>query len=208
MYSGVPAYTEISHFRAPYKNAVISGFGQEAAPTGVNPADAFLMEDERGYRFLKPEMHVLFMKMMEEAYGAQTVTADRIKISALTPEQAASAAIPKPAAWIKKAVNDGKAVFANQALVFAVLGGTAIPTGVDELGSSKSGSEAAKTSAKDYGLIVIAGDPDKRIAGISSSSSGEGFLAGLGPAGTAAVAAAVIGVGYIALKGGKKRKKK
>jgi len=206
MYSGVPAYTEISHFRAPYKNAVISGFGQEAG--GPDPAAAFLMEDERGYRFLKPEMHVLFMNMMAEAYGAETITGDRIKISALTPEQAAVAAIPRPAPWIKAAVESGKVVFANQALVFAVLGGTQIPSGVDELGSAKVGSEAAKTSAKDYGLIIVAGDPDKDLGGGSKKDSGEGFLANLGPAGTAAVAAAVIGVGYVALKGAKKRNKK
>ena len=211
MYSAVPAYTEISHFRAPYKNAVISGFGQEAAASSApDPASAFLMTDERGYRMLKPEIHVLFMEMMANAYGAETITADRIKISPVTPEQAASGGVPMVAPWMKKAVNDGKAVFANQALVFSVLGGTAIPSGVDEIGSAKAGSEAAKASAKDYGLIVLAGDPDKDISGGSKSGNGaeEGFMAGLGPAGVAALAAAVVGGGYVLYQSSKKPRRR
>lgn len=205
MYSGVPAYTEISHFRAPYKNSVISGFG-EVAP---NPSEAYLTTDARGYKYLKPEMQTLFMKAMDEAYVRTQLSADRQKISALTPEQiSAMAADPVAKAamegqlvgpWIRSKVKDGHVVFANQALVFSVLGGVAIPSGVDEIACAKSGSAAAKQAAKDYGLVILGGDPDMDLSQTGGQSE-DGFLANLGPAGTAALAAAVVGGAYLLLK--------
>jgi hypothetical protein len=96
MFGKVPAYTDISHFRAPYKNAYIAGFGgsspmhgygnygygvdQPAAPpppppNGVvvpngngAPISPFVVKDDRGYFLVKPAVREQLMKTLA-TYG-------------------------------------------------------------------------------------------------------------------------------------------
>lgn len=45
----MPRYVDISHFRAPYKDSVLQGFGADAA------VDAFFVKDADGYTVIKDE---------------------------------------------------------------------------------------------------------------------------------------------------------
>jgi hypothetical protein len=91
----VPAYTDISHFRAPYKNAYIAGFGGssmrgygyygygDAVPATPPPPpngtivngngngaaiSPFVVKDERGYFLVKPAVRDQLMKTLA-TYG-------------------------------------------------------------------------------------------------------------------------------------------
>lgn len=93
MLGKVPAYTDISHFRAPYKNAYIAGFGGSAMrgygyygygvdqpapppppPNGMTtngngaPMSPFVVKDERGYFLVKPAVRDQLMKTLA-TYG-------------------------------------------------------------------------------------------------------------------------------------------
>jgi hypothetical protein len=91
----VPAYTDISHFRAPYKNAYIAGFGGSSmrgyghygygtevppaapppppngavVPNGNGaPLSPYVVRDERGYFLVKPAVREQLMKTLS-TYG-------------------------------------------------------------------------------------------------------------------------------------------
>lgn len=200
MFGRVPAYTDISHFRAPYKNAVISGFGVEQpqppppppAP-GAPTVEMFVTTDDRGYRFVKKELQPILNKTLEN-YGTVFIggVGNNVKISAYTPEQLAAAQSDPAAAaflksmsaktWIDKQVDEDQVVFMGVGTLVAILSGQPLPPGADMLGTWAAETPEAKEAAKSPIGVVIGGDPD---GGIS--------LATVGPIAIAVVAAGVIG---------------
>jgi hypothetical protein len=199
----VPAYTDISHFRAPYKNAVISGFGvEQPAPPPPPPApgaptvEMYVTTDDRGYRFVNKELQPILDKTLEH-YGTVFIggIGNNVKISPYTPEQLATAkADPAAAAflksmsaktWIDKQVDEGQVVFATVGTLVAIMSGVSVP-GSDMLGTWAAETPEAKDAAKSPIGVVIGGDPD-----------GRGMLAAaMGPVAIALVAAGVIGGVY------------
>ncbi len=209
MFGRVPAYTDISHFRAPYKNAYIAGFGAEQGvpapppppPTnGEVTAEMLVTTDDRGYRFVKKELQPILEKTLQN-YGTTFLggVGNQVKIAPYTPEQLAAAATdPKAKAfldsmsastWIKKQVDGGQVVFATVGTLVAITSGVAV-SGADTMGTWPAGSEEAKEAAKSPIGVVIAGDPDGGFA-----------IAAMGPVAIALVAvAAVGGVYYLATR--------
>lgn len=214
MFGRVPAYTDISHFRAPYKNAYISGYGQEPAqsvlivngapppappptpaPPGTPSAAMYVTKDERGYHFVKKELQPILMKTLEQ-YGTTFIggPGNNVKITPYTPEQLnAGKADPKAAAflksmsaaeWVKKQVSDGQVVFMMVGTLVAVMSGMATPDAM--LGTWPAGSKEAQEAAKAPFGVVVGGDPDGGVT-----------LAGIGPVAIALVAAAAVGGIYL-----------
>jgi hypothetical protein len=201
MFGQVPAYTDISHFRAPYKNAVIGGFGAEQVPTPPPPpnggptVEMYVSTDDRGYRTVNKQLQPILNKTLEH-YGTVFIggAGNNVKISPYTPEQLA-AAKADPAAkafldsmsaatWVKKQVDAGQVVFATVGTLAAVLSGASVP-GSDMLGTWPAGSDQAKEAAKSPIGVVIGGDPEGAFA-----------FAAMGPVAIALVAAGVVGAGY------------
>ena len=79
-------YTDVSHHRAPYKNVMVSGFGQESAtPAVANPLDEFTFINSLGLRQAKPEVaQALVTKLMY--MRADWIADDRYKLSMYPPE--------------------------------------------------------------------------------------------------------------------------
>lgn len=197
----VPRYTEISHFRRPYSNAVISGFGYgdtavstaPATPDAANP-EAYIETDKRGYRFLKNQKDML--KGPLTLYAATEISTPgaplTAKLTRFTPEQLQAANVDAQAkkfleaynagAWMERQVAAGNVVLANAALAPLLGWGQPLIPGLDVVVAHKVGSQAAMDGAKMPVGMVVAGDPERT----------PGLFAMLGPVGMAAVA--VVGV--------------
>lgn len=118
----VPGYTDISHFRAPYKNSAIY--------TGVGAADAssalaqVTVTDDQGRVLYKPEVQDV-IKASLKGYAAVWLSDRAVALEPLTAEQqAAIAQNPDYAkqisaeAWFDKKLSDGNVVFATLGVVF------------------------------------------------------------------------------------------
>lgn len=214
----VPAYTEISHFRAPYKNAYIAGFGQAAPALAVPPLapppppgglaeGAVVTTDERGYRFIKPEVRTLVIEALKR-YSTTFLGGpfNNVKLTPFTSEQI-SASQTDPAAkafmdsvsafnWIKQQESANNVVFMSMPTLVAIMSGQVLPPGADMLGTFPVGSNEAKEAAKSPLGVVAAGDPE-----------GKSMLAGFGPFGIALIAAAAVGgIWYLAKKSRDRRR--
>lgn len=220
MFGKVPAYTDISHFRAPYKNAMIAGFGgyqgygQEpppppppppppapngqaipsalpAIPAGTTPSngglldllpglaqsldpDAIISTDDNGYRTLNPKVRPMVMEALKR-YGVSELGGanNLVKIYPFSHEQMTAAygpdADPKVRAylesisvytWCGKQVAAGNVVFMSLVVLFMVINGAPLPSGLDEIGTYPAGSDAAKDAARSQIGVVLAGNPD------------------------------------------------
>ena len=220
MFGRVPAYTDISHFRAPYKNAMISGFGAEdvtsvtpppppppslepGAPSNANP---FVVTDSRGYNIVAPAIGPMLMQTLS-MYGYIFLGGafNNVKLVPFTPEELAAAQADATAAsilgarqvtkWIADQIANGNVVFMSQPTLAAIMTGQQLPPGADQLGTFPAGSDDAKAAAKAPTGVVIAGDPD----------AGGFSIAGLGPVGIALVAAAAVGGVYLYRRSKKRR---
>jgi len=200
MFGRVPAYTDISHFRAPYKNAMISGYGAEEVtpppppPNGNGATNPFVTTDKRGYNFVASSIKPMLMQTLG-MYGfifqggqfnnvkLTPFTNEELTIAASNPQAKAILDSRKATNWIAEQVDAGQVVFMNQVTLAAIMSGQALPAGSDQLGTFPAGSDQAKEAAKSPLGVVVAGDPD-----------GRGFsIAGLGPIGIAIAAVAVVG---------------
>jgi len=133
----VPAYTNIAHFRAPYKNSyVYTGVGQDevpvAPPAGPPPPDAMdparkeLMKHitvgKNGQLSWNTDTANLLRKALK-GYGTVHLSNEAVKVIPFTPvEMNAATADPKVAAllearsgatWVNQRAAEGKVVFAS-----------------------------------------------------------------------------------------------
>jgi hypothetical protein len=120
----VPRYTDISHFRAPYKESMfLQGFGQnEGAIDPEVGMEAFVETDEAGNYRWKPKV-VEALKQKLKSMAALAQTEDVVGV-ALPPDEAARQEMLKlphsfvASEWVKKKLAEGKVVFADYGLVF------------------------------------------------------------------------------------------
>jgi len=120
----VPGYTDISHFRAPYKNsAVYTGVGAD----GDAAAQAVTTDDE-GRVHYKPEVADVIMTSLK-GYAAVWLSDRAVALTPLTPEQ--QAAVDANAdygkqilasAWAEKKLSEGNVIFATLGVVFPSAG--------------------------------------------------------------------------------------
>ena len=158
----VPAYTDIAHFRAPYKN---SYFGQDdltppPPPNGNGLTEAaFIDVSDAGTRRLKPSVQSLINNTLMGSYAAIHVggeynqanlvpfTAEEMAMANTDPAAAAVLRSRSAGTWVNQQVQAGNVVFAAMPTVVALMTGQALATGADQLGTFPSGSDAAQEAA-------------------------------------------------------------
>ncbi len=122
----VPGYTDVSHFRAPYKESnFLQGFGSEGAIDPELAMTQFVDTDEKTgiYRW-KPEV----VQALGEKLKAMLPLAQQEDVvhAVLPANEAEAAALVEhmplgaetAAAWVTKKLREGKIVFAEYSLVF------------------------------------------------------------------------------------------
>lgn len=219
MFGRVPAYTDISHLRAPYKNAYIAGFGQEAPPPPAPPPPPsngaaitngattngvsekqFVETDSEGYRFVAPSARPTLMKLLEgystivmggtfNQVAIQPFTQQEIQAAQADPKAAALLKSRSARAWIGKQVAEDKVVFMSMPALVAILTGQPLPEGAGQLGTFPVGSEDAKEAARAPFGVVVAGHPE--------TMAGQALAMLTGPIGIAAMAAVAVGGIYL-----------
>lgn len=206
----VPRYVDISHFRAPYKNSVMMGFGQangNGAPGETQ--DPRVRKDDRGYLVIKEEMqptldqillhHTVMPIPSDKGIAVQLVrySSENMVLARSLPDYAKHLEKASALNWTKGQVQAGMVVLAPITTIQALFGvdyspgaptPPPYPQGADFLYAVTSGSAEAKEAAKSPLGIVIAGDPDSAVA------KTRGALAKMGPVGIAAVAAGTVGL--------------
>lgn len=208
----VPAYTDISHFRAPYKNAMIAGFGQNSqetpmttvatpppAPGGLTESQ-YVTKDEAGNRFLRAEIKPLVMETLSVT-NTVFIGPGKVQLQRLTPEQIQAAATDptmkaiiesnNAKAWVEREVKAGKVVFMSVATLFKVMSGAGQFDQYDQLASMEPGKEA-QDAAQFPTMVVIGGKP------------GGSLMASLG--GPLGIAVGVAAIGGIAMYLSKRKK--
>jgi hypothetical protein len=119
----VPRYTDVSHFRAPYKEAMfLQGFGQEGAIDPDAGAKAFLDIGEDGVIRWKPKVvEAVCVKLKSMIALAEQ---EDVVGTALAPDQATMQQMLElphsfvASEWVQKKLGEGKVVFADFSLVF------------------------------------------------------------------------------------------
>ncbi len=123
----VPGYTDISHFRAPYKNSYLyTGVGAVAAPITPTPDQAMLaatVSDSDGL-YWRPEAVDMLMNVLS-ASGSVFMSPHAVQVEALTAEQmdalAKSPELRKSMEkagllarwWVEQRLSEGHVVFAT-----------------------------------------------------------------------------------------------
>jgi hypothetical protein len=209
MFGKVPAYTDISHFRAPYKNAYIAGYGavDPSASNGAaaSPEAAYVAVDKStGYRTVRASMRDKLMTNLKgyrvivlggqfNNVKLQPYTAEEFELAKTNTQMQQIMASTNAAGWVDKQVKEKKAVFALTSTLLAVMTHSPLTEGSDTLGTFPAGSDEAKEAAKSPMGVVIAG----MGGGLSLAMFG-------GPVGVAAIAAvAVGGVYYLSTRRGR-----
>jgi hypothetical protein len=156
----VPRYTDVSHFRSPYKNSWpytgTGGFGDDVpvGPNGsgpppgyIEPGQAllqFVLIDEQGRVIYQDTVAEVLLKNLEQARAV--FLSDRaVSLIPFTPEEAAVAAADSgaksillaasAAAWVKRKLKEGNVIFATPGLVLPGSGDrqlAAVPKGEKE----------------------------------------------------------------------------
>jgi len=204
MYNGygkVPAYTDISHFRAPYKNAVISGFGS-AATFGLVEKDGFFhIDPARKNTFL---MSLAGYAAVPSNVGSdpETVTLhkftpEQLAAAAASPEQSQLLQAQSAATWVVTQEAQGKVVAASNATV------SAVNTPEQPVFSSSEALANYQLWAFDSGsktLAAVKGAPAEGVYTIilAGQPGGKTMLASIGgPFGAVLIGAGVIGAYYV-----------
>jgi len=191
MFGKVPAYTDISHFRAPYKNAYIAGYGQEPPPTpngngngngqvtngngAPDLAGMYVVTDERGYNLVKPAARETLMKNLASwgitFLGGPTNEhiirpfAAELLQGAKEGNKEAKAVVDtaNAAKFLKGSVANDQVVFGSVATLMAVImNQPMIPEDAATLGMWPAESNEAKAAAKLPDIVVFGGDPDSK----------------------------------------------
>jgi len=192
-----PAYTDVSHYRAPYKNAYFAGFGAEAA-TPATPAvpPAAPIPDAQsvavdigpdGVRVFKPQVAATIQLLLQSSSvvligGANS---DDVRFEPAVPMDIRENAL----AWVKRKLAEGKTVLAGStAGLVAVLA----PGGADKLLKAVKGPAGEVQSAGPQALpfyAVLARPTAAQVAEAQKSS----LFASMTPLSIGLVTVAVIG---------------
>jgi hypothetical protein len=129
----VPAYTDISHFRAPYKNAYFAGFGQEAPPPPPGPPGGLvpdpgmidqMVEKKGGIYYWRPEaraavietllpgLRTIFVGGMQELVEVVPFSSEEIAAANANPEAKAYLEGLSAYNWMKAKLKENKVVLA------------------------------------------------------------------------------------------------
>lgn len=201
----VPGYTDISHFRAPYKNSWpytgISGLGQNGAPPALSPDQEaalaqYVLPGDDGSIAYRPQVAANLRKQLQ-GYRAIFLTDRTIKVEPYSPEElAAMEADPAARAtliaygadrWIEDKLAEGMVIFASW--------GVLIP-GLTEANLAAAPADEEETVQSTSHIAPILARPS--------------MLSRLGSLSTAAIAvtAVVGGVLVYAVFGRKKRRRR
>lgn len=121
----VPLYTDVSHFRAPYKDSqFLHGIGSEAAIDSEAAMAAFVDTDEKGLYRWKPKVVEALREKLKAMLPLlqQDDVVHAVLPSSPAEADAARQNFPLGAdtalAWVEKKLREGKIVFAEYSLVF------------------------------------------------------------------------------------------
>lgn len=184
-YNRVPAYQEISHFRAPYKNVWSMGAtsdtpppppgpGGSLEPPGGDDAAILAMYDiDDGVHVFKPKVRDQILARLV-VRRVIFITGDRVNTVPYTPEEIAAMETPEGQAtlaplqaskWVADKVKEGKVVFAPPSLLMPEGAGSkelaAIPA---------SDTEAVKTAASTPMAGILAGYSPGFFANLSTAN--------------------------------------
>jgi len=137
----VPRYTDVSHFRSPYKNSWpytgISGLGAEVpvGPPGgavtIEPGSPealaqFVEQDDKGRMRYKAKVAEVLMANLEQAravflsdraVAVQSFSPEEMAAAASSPAAAEQLAAHSGVAWVERKLGEGNIVFATLSLV-------------------------------------------------------------------------------------------
>lgn len=205
-----PAYTEISHFRAPYKNWphlgvgpsvagrwpmsgigelqwAAAGFGATAAPSATaSPIapDLSPVQTQDGVRVFRPQVADAVLTMLQ-AFSVIFLTNDSVKIEPAVPGDVRQ----KASDWIKQKLAEGKTIIAGSP---AGIQAFVTPVVVDRTLESVKGADAEKDKAGPNTLPLTA---------VLVRPSGLAKAGLMGPVGIAVLALAGVGlVAYLATR--------
>lgn len=209
-------YQDVSHFRAPYKNVQVAGFGatidggepiQTPPPapppeTGPSPLDASVEQTPDGLWRFKPAVSKQIIKNLT-AFNAIYMTPERVALQPWSKEQADYAAKDSAyaktltnnsgATWVGKQLKAGNIVFASASLIAPYM-----PESKPELGAVPAKDTARLQEIAAMGeagkMAPILVDPR------SSSDKALVASAGIHPVVIVVGIAAVVGVGLYAYK--------
>jgi hypothetical protein len=166
------SYTDISHFRAPYKNAAVSGYGCVGLGCNGYGADAapppFYVTSSDGSMTLSPHwadlLTAALMNYLAHTQQAlpggvgievalQPYTAEQIAQAATSPEMKNSLFQSSAAGRLQELVAQDNAVFLSPQAVMALLKGEGIPAGHNKMIAFSGGSQGAKDVSKSMVLV-------------------------------------------------------
>lgn len=173
-------YTDISHFRAPFKNWPYLGIGADAGPAAIDPAAAMIDTESNGVRIFKPAIADIILKTMLEGFSVIMLGSDPDSVK-LDPKLANDIR-ESATAWVKRKLNEGKTVVAQAAGGAATFG---LPIVQDRfLRAASSTAQELEYTGGVTPLGAVLARPFSKMG-----------LFGLGPLGVAAVVLGVVGVG-------------
>lgn len=159
----VPAYTDVSHFRAPYKNAVFSGYGgwggygaagdPAPAPAGAPEAAAapLFTTDPDGIRVLTPTIAATVQLLLQGSSVVYIgpVNGDDVRFEATVPGDIRENAW----AWCQKKLGEGKSILVGST---AGLPGIFMPPPVQKLLKAVKGKSGELDAAGPTALPLYA----------------------------------------------------
>lgn len=188
----VPAYTDIAHFRAPYKNAVFSGFGAEA----TLPAAATFATSPDGASWFNSVAATTVLNALDngrviEFVGSGTGGPVNVEVVpyASPAEKSALPASINARTWVQTKIGEGYTVLMSKQM----MGGKTV------LQAIKSKVEAGKAATNSSVAILVTPkgvygvDPDS-TKGISTAGLLDWFKT---PMGMAAAGVGVVGLLYL-----------
>lgn len=209
-----PAYTDVSHYRAPYKNAYFAGFGgyrgfgEEAAATAagpspgtpITPVPVAIPEAQAqavdigpdGIRVFKPAVAATIQLLLQ---GSSVVLiggadSDDVRFEPTVPMDIRENAL----AWCNRKLAQGKSVLAGST---AGLVSVLVPGGQDKLLKAVSGHAGELASAGPQALPFYAVLARPTAAQQQAAAASKGFFASVTPLQIGIVTVAVIGGLYL-----------
>jgi hypothetical protein len=114
----VPGYTDISHFRAPYKNSYLyTGVGADApTPDEINAANP-TTTDAQNRKIYKPEVQSVIMESLK-GHAAIWLSDRAVALEPIDPAQPLAPGQVRASDWVEQKLGEGNVVFATLGVVF------------------------------------------------------------------------------------------